>query len=226
MCDNPSVVGRMGNLMMNAMNSSVIGKKVLPLPKLIIIVADDDIIKCLRDTKDGGLTNAFGRLINYIMTEYDRAIATYKEHLPTKCKRDGYPHMLWIQAPSHINYVNESDRYKFNKGLEEMVKYHSNAYTLPLKKGWCPNNEDLFSSSLKKYTAEGYAKYWEAVECTVRYFDSIMLKKHDKKINKKIKTSNNCQNDKFKWINPNIKKDVAKFAERKLPSPPPMKHRY
>ena len=43
--DNPSVISRMGNLVINAITNKDANKKQLPLLKLIVVVPDDDVIK-------------------------------------------------------------------------------------------------------------------------------------------------------------------------------------
>ena len=134
-------------------------------------------------------------VLNYIMTVYDRAISAFKENLLTKSsKSEGYPLILWIQPPMHEHFPNNSHRFRFNKSLEEVVKLHAATFTLPLKKVWDHKDISLFLSS-QRFTPEGYKTYWEAVDRTVRYFDSVILKKLDKKKPKNLVG----QNDQFKW---------------------------
>ena len=73
--------------------------KLLPLPKIIVVVPDDDIIKLFCDKEyASGITKPLSRVLNYIMTEHERAISAYKEFLPAKSLRVEYPHILWIQV--------------------------------------------------------------------------------------------------------------------------------
>ena len=74
--------------------------------------------------------------------------------------------MLWIQAPLHDGFQNNDQGLKFNTAMEDVVKFHSNQSTLHLKK------------ESARFTSEGYKAYWEVVDHTVHYFDTIMLKKH------------------------------------------------
>ena len=80
--DNPSIIARLSNLMGMAMNCTF-SEKLLPLPRLFVLVPDDDIIKLIADTDKEckGMTRALNRLLNHIMIEYDRGIATFKELL-------------------------------------------------------------------------------------------------------------------------------------------------
>ena len=214
--DNPSVVGRMANLLKTAVTTTF-GRKVCPLPKIIVIVPDEDIIDCLKD-KEMGLPNAYSRLVKFLMNEYERNLASFKENLPLKSKREGYPHLLWILAPLHDKFYNNSQREKFNRCVEDMAKFHVNVICLELKKVW--NSTDSALVDRGKITSEGLKNYWEAVDKTVRYCDSVMLKKRFAK--KTIKMPNQNQNDKFRWHNPKIRGDVTRFKEfKKLPTPPP-----
>ena len=47
--DNPSLIGRLGNLMCTVINNKTDSRRFLPLPKLIIVVPDEDIIKCFKN---------------------------------------------------------------------------------------------------------------------------------------------------------------------------------
>ena len=122
-------------------------------------------------------------MLNYIMTEFDKSIAAYQECLPAKCLKHGYPNGLWIQAPLHKGFKNNNERQKFNRSLEDVSKFHVNSSTLQLKKVWDSDDDSLFISENQCFTSIGYIgyrRYWEAVDKTIRYFDSTMLKKHEK----------------------------------------------
>ena len=153
--------------------------KLFPLPKLIVIVADDNLLREFTDMHKG-VSKAMSRIVNFIMTEYDHGVASFKENLPAKSVKSVYPHFLWIQAPSHDNFINNSQRHKFNKALEEVSKLHQNMSSLYLKKVWDPTDQSLFFQSNHKFSTAGYAAYWEAVDRTIGYCDSIVLKKTDK----------------------------------------------
>ena len=216
--ENPSVIGRLGNLVKNALDNSMFNKKRIPLPKMIVVVPDDDIIKCLKEISQD-VSKSMSRLVNYIMTEHERNIASFKAGLPAKCKKEGYPHILWILAPMHVNYPNNADRYKFNKAVEDMAKVHTNISSLELKKVWNERDDGLYIKEQQRYTTDGLKSYWEAVDKTVRYCDSVILKR--KMTTKKFKP-NLGQNDQFRWHNPMSRNfPLENYQEfRKLPTPP------
>ena len=84
--DNPSMLSRMTNLLIHAMDTRFNGK-LLPLPKLIVIVPDDDFIKqlCPGNIEHAkGISKPLSRMLNFVMTEFERSIAAFKEYLPAK----------------------------------------------------------------------------------------------------------------------------------------------
>ena len=240
--DNPSVISRFVNLLVSATKAVHQGQRPWPLPKIIIIVPDDDLIQILHESMNSkGLAKQFSRILNFIMTDYERSIASFKESLPAKCLKQDYPNLLWIQAPIHDGFYNNPERHKFNRALDEVVKLHSNVYTLILKKVWDPKDPNLYVEEAHRFTAAGYQGYWEAVNKTIRYFDSVVLKNKGKK--QKFATSsgesklksythqkggNNqkcrfdykkCNHDRFRWQNPDYNPDVSPVLYRKLPRP-------
>ena len=210
--------------------------KLLPLPKLVVLVPDDDIIKLFSQHDYAhGITKPMSRVLNHIMTDHERTISAYKEYLPTKSVKQGFPHILWIQAPLHQNFRNNNLHVKFNKCLSELIPLHSNISTLELKKVWDPNDGNLFLAESQRFTSEGLRAYWEAVDRTVRYCDSVLLKKQEKRKNLKsassygnnkavisFKSLESDQKDRFKWQNLFLNKESSGSRSfKKLPTPPP-----
>ena len=134
--DNPSVLCRLINALIKAINVEHV------LPKWIVVVPDDDIIRALNHSKYG-ISNTLGRLVDHVMKEQEKAVTTAKEILPEKCKRVFYPIFIWIQAPMHDNFNNNSERYKFNKCIKRMASFHENVEVLQLKKVWDSTDPNL-----------------------------------------------------------------------------------
>ena len=97
--ENPSIVGRFASLLSNAVKSRN-DKKLQPLPKIIVVVVDDNLLTILHDHPLGvstasDMSKAYSRIINFVMMEYERAVASFKENLPAKCvKNGGFPSFL------------------------------------------------------------------------------------------------------------------------------------
>ena len=85
-----------------------------------------------------------------------------------------------------------------------------------VKHVWDPKNLNLYLKDNQRFTAEGYTAYWEAVDRTVRYFDSVLPKKQKKGKNLK----KNMDTDRFKWQNPkfNVIDLPVKFCTLSKPS--------
>ena len=243
--DNPSVISRLSNLMQFAVSQDF-HQKIHPLPKLIVVVVENNLIQLFKDS--GGVSStSIACLVNHIMTEHERTITSFKENLPAKSIKQDYPHILWICPPEHENFTDNSCRFKFAKCLEEVSRLHPNVSCLTLKKVWDPRNGNLYLKESQRFTSDGLDAYWDAIDRTVRYCDSVVLKKPDKFKWKKLSTSVSAvstvssstsqrtsdagsqlsmsKNDKFRWRNPKLKTadrtpDRFGFYRRRLPSPP------
>ena len=206
--DNPSVLGRLSSLLQYALErkDSVV-KKLLLLPKLIVVVPEDALIRVLDCREDDhNVSGSMSRLINYIMTEFKRCVASFKENLPAKCVKSEFPYFLWIQPPQHKNFSGGALRFKFNRCLEEVAKMHLNVYTLALKKVWDKDDDNLFLEN-QRFSNEGYRAYWEAIDKTIYYFDSVILKKIEKKTQKNGRGT--AQKEQFCWQNPKFNRDSS-----------------
>ena len=123
--------------------------------------------------------------------------------------------------------------FKFNHALEQVAQLHHNVSSLMLKKAWSATDQSLFLQDAQHFTADGYRAYWEAVDKTVRFCDSILLKKNEQKKFKQLKKQKSVsttldssaeqtdQNDWFKWRNPKFKSNFGRLPSfRRLPTPP------
>ena len=111
--------------------------------------------------------------------------------------------MVWIEAPTHCNFPDNNVREMFNRALGNSALYSENTWALRLKKIWDASDTSLFLQQQQRFTNEGYKTYWEAVDKTVRYADTILFKK----VLKPLKTgtaSKNPKEDKYHWHRPEI----------------------
>ena len=131
--------------------------------------------------------------------------------------------MVWIEAPMHNNYYNNAEREAFNRALNNAVKYHDNTKVLQLKKVWNTEDTNLYIQESSRYTSVGLNTYWQAVDCTVRYADTILFKKlqfKPKHFTKREHESNAFKkNDKYHWTNKKNNYDQMDNG-RRLPEPP------
>ena len=135
--NDPSTIGRFRNLLTGAIKSNVY------LPKLIVSVPDDDLIKFVDSkSRNGHCDNyALEKVINWLMREQYKIIETYKTYLPDKVKQPNFPQLIWIEAPYHRHFINNERRMDFNKCLRSLAKLHINVSVLQLKKVWDPEDK-------------------------------------------------------------------------------------
>ena len=184
--------------MVGAVNDQII------MPKLIVIVPDNDIIQYIARIK-AGFSRSVARMLDWLMKEHNRIIDSMKDHLPMKAKKNGYPQIMWIAPPYHVGFGkrNNDKRECFNKMLEEVAKTHSDTSVLHLKKVWEPENNNLFLKEQYRYTTKGLKTYWEAVDRTVKFCDTTILRRVTKQEFK------NSQYNRYKWTKPKTtNKDV------------------
>ena len=216
---NKSTIGRF----INALAAAIAKEPILP--KIIVIIPDDDLIKLFMELEQG-FSRSIGKVIDHIMNNFDRLISANKDYLEAKSKKQDYPHMLWIQAPYHDNFANNTERSKFNQSLVRMAKYHQNTSALELKKIWNHSDSNLYVREARRYTTRGYAAYWEAIDKTVKFCDTIVLKKPEHKKKKQpFKFNGNLDHYHWQQHSPAKFKNNMKSGngKRKLPRPPEVK---
>ena len=165
-----NMLSRLRNLMVKAISDQIL------FPKYIVIVLDDDLIKFLNH-EGYGITKSLGWLINNLMIEYDRLIETQKEYLSYKSKKSSHPILIWIEAPLHNEFDNNSEHLKFNKCLQEKSLFRRNMVSLHLKKVWDPSNKNYYLGHSQRFTTAGMDAYWTAIDRTIKYSDTILYKK-------------------------------------------------
>ena len=201
---NPSLISRLRNALVKGIQEQVL------LPKFVVVVVDDDIIKSLSGEQNRNLVDIYNRLINNIMLEHGRLLQVQKEFLPKKSKRSNQPSIIWVEPPLHVNFSNNSARAKFGSALQSSARHHDNVFALKLKKGWDPEENNLYIYENCRFTSEGLVAYWNAVDKTAKFFNTILIKKQQKK--------EATRQDKFHWTPHN-----NALPDRRLPRPPPDK---
>ena len=165
-----SVLGRMRNLLTSALSDRPL------LPKLIILVPDDDLIRVIK-AKSTYLEDTFTRVLRWLMKEYECIVLTHKEFMPVKSKRENVPFFIWIEAPFHTNFNDNERRRMFNNVLQEVAKSFDKVAVLSMKKIWEPEDPNLYLAESSRFTAAGLITYWEAVDRTIQYADTTILRK-------------------------------------------------
>ena len=126
-----NTISRLRNNLVGAIGDQVV------LPKIIVIVPDNDIIKYFwyKDTSD--VVSGYSQILCWLMTQYDRLISAQKDnHLPSKAKISGQPNFVWIIPPLHTAFKSKEValRKLFAQALTNVAALHDNTYALELKK--------------------------------------------------------------------------------------------
>ena len=216
---NPNMISRVRNTIIAGIKQDV------HLLKMIVVVLDDDLIKYLNFGRYG-FSEASGRLVSYLMSEFGKIIESHNERLPKKAiRKDGGPTIVWIQPPLHKNFANNHLRIKFAKVCDEMAQLHPNNVALALKKGWDEDDDHMYLQESRRYTHAGLGAYWQAVDRTIKYADNILLKKLARKPGEAKRQSKTFS--RYHWhrdissSSVHRREHCSKEEQRKMPTPPP-----
>ena len=75
---------------------------VTPLPKLIFVVLEDDLICDLYTPDEVEVHIKYGKICNWLCNEFRKMIAGHVDALPPNARRN--VHIIWLLPTYHINY--------------------------------------------------------------------------------------------------------------------------
>ena len=159
---NRSVLGRLHNALVNALIED------RPLPKYMLVVIDDDILRCVKFNRQG-LSMVFGRCIQWLADEMHTMIVQLKEKLPNKAKKASYPLLFWVALPYHCCFPNNNIQFKFNQSMEKVVPLYENMKILKIRRRW--NYVDDSVSPLGSVSPAGHIKYWSGVDEALQFWE-------------------------------------------------------
>ena len=152
---NRSVLGRIRNTLASVLNVDLL------LPKYVMLVIDDDILRCVKFNRQG-LLMIFGKCIQWLADELHTMIMQVKSWLPVKAKKLRYPQLLWVTLPYHSNFKNNNIRFKFNQGLESVVSKYADMKVLKIRRRW--NYSDNSVALTGKLVTDGVVTYWSGID--------------------------------------------------------------
>ena len=234
-----NILARFRSLVMHAIQENKI------LPKAIVFVPDDDIVKQSCLSKTDARNGEFNLIIKYLLDEIHRIVVSCKEKLPTKCKIETDPHLIWILPTAHKNMSNNTMREFFNQAVESVVNTFADNCALHLKKVWNEKDGNLYLQEQQRYTLEGLNDYWMATDAAIKFWDKtlsdIMKKRQKKEAYKstaahpkfKHNADHHCtgrypdfNRNKYSWSHTNNRQYLPQMGEarftqhgRKLPTP-------
>ena len=142
------------------------------IPKIIVVVLEDDIIRYL-NFNDYGVTTLYGRVIEFMSSNVRNAVDKFKEQfLPTRAKRSQYPMIIWIMPTSHMHYRNNTLRRKFAHELEGQIVQHHAFCTDVL---WNSQSPAVVNDITGKMIPAGIRRYWHAVDRVIKYANTYFF---------------------------------------------------
>ena len=156
-----NIISRLRNHLVHLMNEQVVP------PKAIIIILDDEMLKELNHFKPG-ISEALGRLFEWLLNQFHRLMTAHKEKLPTKSRKFKFPTFIWFNLPTHNGFKYDEYRIKYNAALEKAVILFQEMKLLKFL-NWDAEDNDLISDS--KFTSFGLTKYWMSVNDAFEIWD-------------------------------------------------------
>ena len=217
-----SALGRMRNAMVIALNENN------KLPKYVLVVMENDIIRCIKFNKPG-LIDIYGAALHWLLNEYHEAIIARKGMLPPKAVKYMYPQVFIVALPQHKNFKENQNRYCFNQCIEELAKNYKEFKVLRMKRRWTyedPNLVDVNGCIME----EGRLTYWAAIDEALQFWETGKKKSFSEQqfVRQILGDHKNCNSSRERQ---NYRSNTGgrgcddkpdwNRGERKLPRPPP-----
>ena len=172
-CNGPiaqeeKLLNRLRNTLVFAINSEWY------IPKIIVVLLEQDLTDYLlrrEITQISDVTIWVRKLIN----EFRKVLSTFKDKLPSKAKKQGWPHILWILPLLHQEFKHFSFRVDVSSVLEDLVIQQSDMSALKLKQEWDEYDKSLFMGDYQKFTSKGFKTVWAAVDKTVKFCNKMVF---------------------------------------------------
>ena len=169
----PSMLTRVRNQLATAV------EKYTLMPKMILIILDEDLIQYLR-AKEVLSNYSMEKTLSWLMRQLTRIVDSYKESWPRKSVKDSFPQFIWIASPYNVHFPNNENRARFNSALEYSAKSYEYHNVFRLKKVWDEEDRTLYLKDQRRFTNVGLKTYWEAIDRTAKFCDTTIMKRFSK----------------------------------------------
>ena len=160
-------LGRLRNLIATALNNKT---KVPLLPKYIIMVIENDIIRCVKFTKPG-ISDIFGHVLKWLADEIAIAVKIWKQDMPVRARKNLFPQIFWVALPYHQNFrMSGVTRHKFNQSLDIVLNLHENMKMMKIRRIW--SNADSSVTTAEVITENGMHKYWRGIDEALEFWEN------------------------------------------------------
>ena len=202
------IKGMQGNILSRIRNSLIeaVNKQIL-LPKVIIVIIEHDVLIDLNHYKPG-VSEATGRLAEWLINQFHRIITSHKEKLPSKSRKFKFPTILWTKTVNHNAYSKRDQEVidKWNEALEKAAGLFREMATLKLT-GWNVGNFNYLAAD-GKMNNNGLFRFWQSVNDSFESWDREAMKNNRGQKQEQVPTMfskkrtflESCaQNDKYHW---------------------------
>ena len=167
---NPDPIARLRNTLITAWT------KFKCIPKIIMVIPENDLIKAVK-VNGSASYNQYIKAIEWVADEHVKIIDYYKKYTTPKQMKNRrfWPFYLWISASLHTRYEDYSKRVRFNRALDDTSKVHPRMTVLKPSQQWDSADSSLVSMIDRCLTGNGWAAFWNAVDCAVSYFDTKVI---------------------------------------------------
>ena len=156
-------LGKICNQLVKAVN------EIYLLPKIILVVTEDNIINHIGNTENGMVSETYGCISHWLVAEFNKIIDAKKEFLPHKAIRLTYPQFVWMAPAQHCDLQGNNLCYKMGMSMKKSLDIMPNHMLLFLKKVWDFN--DTYSIRHGHFMAEGYLKYWKLTDSAIEFWN-------------------------------------------------------
>ena len=165
-----SILARTINHLVKAINTHT------KLPKVIIFVMDDDIIRATKPPEKRAML-VYTEMMKWLFGRIERKIEERKDQLPMKAKCKEYPKIYWVEAKQHKYFENNVFRRKMNSVIQSLTSTFTSIRIMKMKKHWNFDDANLFKHN--RFSSTGLAKYWMSVDSGLEYNDNYKREKAD-----------------------------------------------
>ena len=170
-----SMLSRILNCITNIFNSQKV------IPKWIVIILENDLIKSLSYTEFGA-TSAYGEVLRWLFEEVKKIHNEIRENVPFKVKKYEWPHIMYIEPTLHRAYSDNDMCKEFITSLNTVNATHDEAIVVKLQQNWKENDDTIFNEREHRFTIHGLQSFWRAIDNGIMYADNRVLRNHGKSL--------------------------------------------
>ena len=162
-----------------------------------MVIVDDNSCNYIK-LHEGLETTKIDCITSWLHNEFNKAVSIYKDFLPSRAKKMGLLHILWIAPPTHKNFSanNNTKRVLQAKTLMNYSQLHENMSCLKMIKIWDHDDGNNYNYHSDRYTAEGLVKYWNSVHSAIHFWNIAI---YPKIISHKPSQQKKPAKSRFKW---------------------------